>query len=550
MVAAPVEYSTRDFIMHLFSKLCETVIDSNQATGHASVFSIPNRRAKKYSPLLLGCLLAALGIGLVALALLKSKHVPKLTAHDMYLAVGSSSIAAGTIILAWQLKSFISSRRFTGKNGKIIDEASAWLIRIRYMQTLTMGYGGSMKVPGGPELNMTTTQQLAELQLTLPDLVDRYKEFALQVLLSRSRVLLSATNIFQARQEEMERRTSIMQRRADVLLKIYAALSKIKIIPRLAPLAKDLSEELKSGLAENLKSVSQAHHGSASDDPAMGDSYSGPRLVVGIDEIDKMSAEAAERFLGDIKAIFGIPHCIYLVSVSDEALAMFEQRVLLGRTAFDSTFDEVIRARELNFLVCRYLLRQRIAGIPDSLIAFSQVMSGGLPRDLIRVARAVVEACAWGETQIVELVMSVVNTEINTLKKSFVVEMGESDHHVPSAGVTEYLLKDDRAENLTQALLTIIETRITDTNHGLSFCTALYFYGTVAEIFGGKLANTSNSLRGYSTDDETSIDRLAQARNMISVNSHVAWELISRFRNANDLRTLELPKHSSPGPQS
>jgi hypothetical protein len=44
------------------------------------------------------------------------------------------------------------------------------------MQTLTMGYGGSMKVPGGPELNMTTTQQLAELQLTLPDLVDRYKE--------------------------------------------------------------------------------------------------------------------------------------------------------------------------------------------------------------------------------------------------------------------------------------------------------------------------------------------------------------------------------------
>lgn len=90
----------------------------------------------------------------------------------------------------------------------------------------------------------------------------------------------------------------------------------------------------------------------------------------------------------------------------------------------------------------------------------------------------------------------------------------------------------------------VIETEITDTNQGLSFCAALYFYGTVAEVFGSKLSETSSSLRSYRADDEASIDRLAQARNMISVNSGVAWELIKRFRNANGLRTLDLPELS------
>src|ERR1022692_3265703 len=66
----------------------------------------------------------------------------------------------------------------------------------------------------------------------------------------------------------------------------------------------------------------------------------------------------------------------------------------------------------------QHLMRRRIAGMPDALIAFCQVMSGGLPRDLIRMARLVVEACAQGQEQISELTLSVVLGQIALLKRS------------------------------------------------------------------------------------------------------------------------------------
>ena len=37
-----------------------------------------------------------------------------------------------------------------------------------------------------------------------------------------------------------------------------------------------------------------------------------------------------------------MPHCYYLISVSDDALAAYEMRGLPVRDAFDSAFDEVI----------------------------------------------------------------------------------------------------------------------------------------------------------------------------------------------------------------
>src|SRR4029453_8079678 len=68
------------------------------------------------------------------------------------------------------------------------------------------------------------------------------------------------------------------------------------------------------------------------------------RLMICIDEIDRIStAEAAESFINDIKAIFGTKYCVYLVTVSEEALAGFERRVVQLRPALDSAFDEVLR---------------------------------------------------------------------------------------------------------------------------------------------------------------------------------------------------------------
>ena len=55
----------------------------------------------------------------------------------------------------------------------------------------------------------------------------------------------------------------------------------------------------------------------------------GCRVFIGVDELDKIgSAEQAERFLNEIKGIFGIPYLYFIVSVSDDALTAFERRGL------------------------------------------------------------------------------------------------------------------------------------------------------------------------------------------------------------------------------
>ncbi|TVT39789.1 hypothetical protein FNH05_23780, partial [Amycolatopsis rhizosphaerae] len=68
------------------------------------------------------------------------------------------------------------------------------------------------------------------------------------------------------------------------------------------------------------------------------------RLIVAIDELDKIaSPEHAQELINDIKGIFDVRGCLFLVSVSDDAIIAFERRGIPARDAFDSAFTEMIR---------------------------------------------------------------------------------------------------------------------------------------------------------------------------------------------------------------
>lgn len=534
MVSAPVEYDTREFILHLFGRLCETILGTQQAGGLLELPSAGAPLARRRSFGFAAFLLLIFGLGVIASSLLKPKHLPRLTTADIYLCAGGLSLVAGAVMLARWARLISFFQRFTGRNAGMGDEAKNWLTRIRYLQTLTTGYAASMTTPVGPGLGTTRTRQLAELQLTLPDLVDRYREFAGRVIRWRRSQFMTGTELVHARLESQKQYANLMHRRAAILAKLSASLDSSKLTRLLAiPIVKlsDLAYRSAAAARSNVNYLRTV------DVPDLS-----PRIVIGIDEIDKIDADSALRFLNDIKAIFGIPYCLYLVSVSDEALAVFEQRAVLGRTAFDSAFDEVIRARELDFASCSHLLRRRIAGMPDSLIAFCEVMSGGLPRDLIRTARSVVEACAQGETQIAQLTLAIVAAEIEVLKRARIAEMNTDDRSGRPHRLLRSLLKDDWPGKSARSMLAAVESDLNDTLVPLRFAAALYLYATIAEVFGSKLPATISSLRSKGPGDAGCIDRLAQARNMISVNGDVGWELISRFRAARRLRTLDRPE--------
>jgi len=112
-------------------------------------------------------------------------------------------------------------------------------------------------------------------------------------------------------------------------------------------------------------------------------------IIIGIDELDKIgSDEEAQSFLNEIKALFGQQSCFYLISVSESAMSSFERRGLPFRDVFDSSFDAIVHADYLNLERAQRLLRRRVIGVPVPFLDFCHCMAGGLPRDLIRIFRA------------------------------------------------------------------------------------------------------------------------------------------------------------------
>jgi hypothetical protein len=113
----------------------------------------------------------------------------------------------------------------------------------------------------------------------------------------------------------------------------------------------------------------------------------GARVVIAIDEIDKiLDSDRAEVFLNDIKAVFGVPGCLYLVSLSEDAMASFARQTPSLRTTFDSALDELVTVGPMTYRNSEQLLSKRVTGVPRPFLALCHVLAGGLPRDLIRAA--------------------------------------------------------------------------------------------------------------------------------------------------------------------
>jgi Cdc6-like AAA superfamily ATPase len=138
-------------------------------------------------------------------------------------------------------------------------------------------------------------------------------------------------------------------------------------------------------------------------------------VIIAIDELDKMkSAEAAQQFLNEIKMIFAIPHCFFFISVSENALSTFERRGLSVRDAFDSAFDDIRYIDYLTLDGSRRMLFRRVLNLPIQYFGLCHVLSAGLPRDLIRVTRTMLELAEKSPNQnrLEEIAGKLIKTEI------------------------------------------------------------------------------------------------------------------------------------------
>jgi len=146
------------------------------------------------------------------------------------------------------------------------------------------------------------------------------------------------------------------------------------------------------------------------------------KVLIAVDEADRIADPLlAEQFVNEIKATFGVPHCVFLVSMSDEALAGFERRLMRLRTVFDSAFDHVVRLRELSVTESVEMLRHRVTGVPDAFWVLCHCLAGGMPRDVLRTARTMLDEhrVSTGPTLLPPMAHRLVALEVQAVKRAF-----------------------------------------------------------------------------------------------------------------------------------
>jgi NACHT domain len=473
-VAAPVEYEARDFLIHLYTRLCQVVLADDRLTRRQSDWKTSIRQH-------------ILGFAAIFSVIASVAAFFHLVFGHLLFAFWMSSrtrlwhtVAVGALIAGVLLANSYFRRVQAEQHGTPMDTfARERLRRLRYQITDTTGQTGAISGPFGLSLGGSRSRALTENQMTLPELVADYRLFA-------GRVVSSLQDL--------------------------------------------------------------AHLGG----PA---AVAQVRLIVGIDEIDRIeSAEHAEKFLNEIKAIFGVPYCVYVASLSADALATFERRAVTARTTFDTAFDAMVRIDPLNLRTARQLLERRAIGLPYPFVALCHVLSGGVPRELMRVARSVFDVRNSGanarqdEVDCNIIAHEVIARELQAIRQGLLPLAAQLA--VPGAPELIELLDDQEwpTGNLENdiARMSILFSKTSDfadANAGAaaaricdSFAAGVFLFLTVQEVFSLRIDDVVRDLMAYDSmtngqpNVTPALQLLVKARAVLAVNPSLAASRVRGFR--------------------
>ncbi|MFE7398300.1 hypothetical protein [Streptomyces sp. NPDC057557] len=116
------------------------------------------------------------------------------------------------------------------------------------------------------------------------------------------------------------------------------------------------------------------------------------RVLIAIDEVDRLGSDAqALAFLAEIKAILGIRHVYYLISVAEDVGAAFVRRGLPHRDVTDSSLDDIIHVEACTLKETNTILGKRSEDHTPHTALLAHSLSGGLLRDLLRYSLQIEE---------------------------------------------------------------------------------------------------------------------------------------------------------------
>jgi Cdc6-like AAA superfamily ATPase len=116
------------------------------------------------------------------------------------------------------------------------------------------------------------------------------------------------------------------------------------------------------------------------------------RTIICLDELDRLGSDKqALLFLSEIKAILGVHHVHYLISVAEDVGAAFVRRGLPHRDATDSSLDDVVHVQPCSLAESTAIMDKRANDLTPPYVLLAHALSGGIPRDLIRYGRRILE---------------------------------------------------------------------------------------------------------------------------------------------------------------
>jgi hypothetical protein len=345
MIEVPLPHDAREFLVHLYTCLCKAVLaDVRLNAGSSGRHILLGLVTRSVRPTTLFRVLSSITLLILVFALAWRAATDRWWVLSLpqqaWDAVGAAAavIAAGAVI-GWRTRqALIEAREVI----TLATDAQARLERLHFQRTDTRSLAGTVGGSRGVGMNLTSSRALTQQMMTLPELVDDYRDFAERTVAA------------------LQQATSSASKKTEV------------------------------------------------------------RLVIGIDQMDQIdNAQHANKFLNELSAVFGTPHCVYLIAISPGALATTSRRKVPLKTASSGIFDEMIWIEPLGLSEARDLLNRRVIGLPPAFIALCYVLSGGLPRDLLRVARAIFTTNsdrAQTTLELAEATRSVIADEIRALK--------------------------------------------------------------------------------------------------------------------------------------
>lgn len=279
-------------------------------------------------------------------------------------------------------------------------------------------------------------------------------------------------------------------------------------------------------------------------------------VIVAIDELDKIaSADEAAAFLNDIKGIFGARNCVFLLSVSEEAMSSFERRGLPARDAIDSALDDIVVLDYMKYLETAELLKRRVVGLPYPYVALCHVLGGGLPRDILRVGRRLAliadKTEVTGESMLLPQVVRILS-EDELRGKARATEVASRSLEPAPRALAREVIQDLRVSGI-DALHTAcrdVGLRLADAPaahrqiaaaHVADMTTYAYFLSALVDVLG--VPRSEDELRLLVDDDAgpQSVEMLARARQAFASDVLSAWRAVSLFRTAWSCESVSYP---------